>query len=141
MQFKKPENQFARWTDVLSTNNFWKEHRSGRLHADTDTLNRLRCECECHSEWECKQLQPYCAMSDIIVSWEKSIDLQTLCEWIEESSSPRNLIGDGSETMMRCMFTFPEFSQDSRLNFLVIEVDHTKPLRKCKMLGQIKFYM
>ena len=50
MSFKEPENQLARWLEILSQFNFSIIHRSGKKHLNADSLSRLPCEpddCEC----------------------------------------------------------------------------------------------
>jgi len=48
MSFKNPENQMARWLEVMSQFDFRIEHRKGNKHANADFLSRLQCDpCEC----------------------------------------------------------------------------------------------
>ena len=44
MHFKNPENQLARWLDILSQYDFEIEHRPGRLHRNADALSRVPCK-------------------------------------------------------------------------------------------------
>ena len=51
MSFKNPENQMARWMEVLSQYDFRIEHRKGSKHVNCDALSRIPCdpcECECY---------------------------------------------------------------------------------------------
>jgi len=51
MSFKEPENQMARWLEILSQYDFSIIHRKGRKHENADFMSRLACdpvECECY---------------------------------------------------------------------------------------------
>ena len=43
MQFKNPENQIARWSEILSEFDFEIQHRVGRLHGNVDAVSRIPC--------------------------------------------------------------------------------------------------
>ena len=42
--FKHPEEQIARWLEVLGTYNFTIEHRPGRQHGNADGMSRITCK-------------------------------------------------------------------------------------------------
>ncbi|MES9883466.1 MAG: reverse transcriptase domain-containing protein [Sedimenticola sp.] len=51
MSFKNPENQMARWIEVLSQFDFVIEHRKGTKHVNADALSRIQCDpadCSCY---------------------------------------------------------------------------------------------
>ena len=51
LSFKEPENQVARWLEILSQFNFKIVHRSGVKHQNADSLSRIPCdpdECDCY---------------------------------------------------------------------------------------------
>ena len=51
INFKNPENQLARWIELLGTYDFVVEHRSAKSHTNADALPRKHCldcrYCEC----------------------------------------------------------------------------------------------
>lgn len=51
LSFKEPEDQMARWLEVLSQFDFRIEHRAGKQHGNADGLSRQGCdpeECTCY---------------------------------------------------------------------------------------------
>lgn len=53
MSFKEPENQTARWIEILSQFDFKIEHRAGKRHANADALSRIPCDpevCDCYDD-------------------------------------------------------------------------------------------
>ncbi len=51
MSFKEPQDQMARWMEILSQYNFNIEHRPGIRHGNADGLSRAPCEpdeCQCY---------------------------------------------------------------------------------------------
>ena len=47
MSFREPENQMARWIELLSQFDFKIEHRPGKNHGNCDSLSRVPCDPEC----------------------------------------------------------------------------------------------
>ena len=43
LRFKNPEDQLARWFEMLGTYNFSIQFRPGRLHGNADGLSRIPC--------------------------------------------------------------------------------------------------
>lgn len=51
MSFKEPENQMARWIEILSQFDFTIVHRSGKKHGNADFMSRIECDpttCGCY---------------------------------------------------------------------------------------------
>ena len=67
MQFKNPQNQLARWLEILSEFDFQIQHRPGRQHSNADALSRIPCrQCGFHTDWEKETC--FCQPSDKCVS-------------------------------------------------------------------------
>lgn len=49
MNFKDPQGQLARWIEMLSSYDFYKEHRPGKFHNNADSLSRIPCK-QCKSD-------------------------------------------------------------------------------------------
>ena len=50
LSFKEPENQTARWLEILSRYEFIIIHRPGKKHINADVLSRTSCDpkCDCY---------------------------------------------------------------------------------------------
>ena len=49
MNFKNPQGQLARWIEMLSSYDFYIEHRPGKFHNNADSLSRIPCR-QCKSD-------------------------------------------------------------------------------------------
>ena len=94
MQFKDPQNQIARWLEILSEFDFDVQHRPGRLHRNADALSRLPCrQCGFHQGFD----------ENATVSMVKSVsyspfsikslqendgDLQKIKSWLDKNARP-----------------------------------------------------
>ena len=77
MSFKNPENQMARWLEVLSQYDFKIEHRKGSKHANADFLSRLPCDpsdCDCYDGKTVLQELPCGGCKDCIRKHEQWCD-------------------------------------------------------------------
>ena len=97
--FKKPEEQVARWLEILSTYVFSIEHRQGKLHANADGVSRIPCkQCDGHHNNIVAQLN---VVSGNILQDEEvgviaireaqdlDLDIMMVKQWIEDGEQPQ----------------------------------------------------
>ena len=59
LNFKNPEDQIARWFEILAAYDFEIEHRAGHSHANADAMSQRPCHKEnyshcCRTEQKCQ---------------------------------------------------------------------------------------
>lgn len=58
MNFKDPQGQLARWIEMLSSYDFYIEHRPGKFHVNADSLSRIPCkQCKSDHRLDCLALK------------------------------------------------------------------------------------
>lgn len=58
MNYKDPQGQLARWIEMLSSYDFYIEHRPGKFHNNVDSLSRMPCkQCKSDHRLDCLALK------------------------------------------------------------------------------------
>ena len=112
MQFKNPQNQLARWLEILSEFDFQIQHRPGRQHSNADALSRIPCrQCGFHTDWEketCSVNRVTSVSADTmslqsLQSDDK--DLQRLRSWLECKARPDSEEVQGESYYLKSLYS------------------------------------
>ena len=110
MQFKNPENQIARWLEILSEFDFDIQHRAGRLHGNADAVSRIPCS-QCGFRYDMNvESDEYVftlstSPSNIRQMQENDDDLQTLRSWLEGKGRPDSKRIEGKSYYLKSLYS------------------------------------
>ncbi|KAK3104661.1 hypothetical protein FSP39_007335 [Pinctada imbricata] len=112
MHFKNPENQLARWLEILSEFDFDIQHRPGRQHTNADALSRLPCkQCGYHTDWDSEHPR-----SEHVLSLSSSLlpiqevqsndkNLQKVRSWLDNKTRPDSKTIDGESYFLKSLYS------------------------------------
>ncbi|KAK3093316.1 hypothetical protein FSP39_013979 [Pinctada imbricata] len=115
MQFKNPENQLARWLEILSEFDFEIQHRPGRQHCNADALSRVPCrQCGYITEWDKDDVDPlankvYSASSHTINSLRdmqaEDKDLIKVRGWLNSKVRPDSKVVQSESYYLKSLYS------------------------------------
>ena len=110
MQFKNPENQIARWLEILSEFDFEIQHRAGQLHGNDDAVSRIPCSHfgfrdDINVESNKYVFTLSTSPSNIRQMQENDDDLQTLRSWLEGKGRPDSIRIEGKSYYLKSLYS------------------------------------